>query len=200
MGARLYLPHTGTFTTIDPVPGGNTTAYAYPQDPINSFDLDGRMNWKKWSKRLKTVGKWVGVAGAAACIVASAGLCAVAGAVGLGIAAASSAASWRAGEVSGKRALINFGVEGLLSVVPGARSMKLVGRHSGTVVRSLAISGARGRHAAIGVQGGHRGGVSIVANMRHSARELRGNWQVRTLRTAVGTVSQVGLGYRSYKG
>jgi RHS repeat-associated protein len=43
MGVRLYNPTTGLFTSVDPVPGGNTTAYAYPQDPINSFDLDGRM-------------------------------------------------------------------------------------------------------------------------------------------------------------
>lgn len=51
MGARPYLPYTGTFTTIDPVPGGNTTAYAYPQDPINSQDLDGQ--WKKWLNKKK---------------------------------------------------------------------------------------------------------------------------------------------------
>ncbi|MBE7702390.1 hypothetical protein H9623_19045, partial [Oerskovia sp. Sa1BUA8] len=74
MGARLYNPITGLFTSVDPVAGGNTTSYAYPQDPINSLDLDGMINWKKWSKRLKTVGKWAGIAGAAACIIASAGL------------------------------------------------------------------------------------------------------------------------------
>ena len=41
MGARLYLPHAGTFTSLDPVEGGNTTAFTYPQDPVNSQDLDG---------------------------------------------------------------------------------------------------------------------------------------------------------------
>lgn len=42
MGARLYNPATGRFTTTDPVPGGNTNTYTYPNDPTNTTDLDGR--------------------------------------------------------------------------------------------------------------------------------------------------------------
>lgn len=42
MGARPYNPVTGQFTSMDPVYGGNSTTYAYPQDPINGYDLDGR--------------------------------------------------------------------------------------------------------------------------------------------------------------
>lgn len=41
MGARVYNPGSGQFTSTDPVYGGNTTAYAYPQDPVNAVDLDG---------------------------------------------------------------------------------------------------------------------------------------------------------------
>ena len=41
MGARLYNPTTATFTTRDPIPGGNTTTYTYPQDPINMSDTTG---------------------------------------------------------------------------------------------------------------------------------------------------------------
>lgn len=47
MGVRLYNPVRGAFTTVDPVAGGNTTAYAYPQDPINKVDLDGKAKKKK---------------------------------------------------------------------------------------------------------------------------------------------------------
>jgi RHS repeat-associated protein len=52
MGARLYNPATGAFTSTDPVFGGNTTAYAYPQDPINTFDVNGTFNWKKAFKNV----------------------------------------------------------------------------------------------------------------------------------------------------
>ncbi len=41
MGARSYLPELGIFTATDPVEGGNTTTYTYPQDPINHSDLTG---------------------------------------------------------------------------------------------------------------------------------------------------------------
>ena len=47
MGSRVYNPGNGLFLTVDPVPGGNVTAYTYPQDPINSFDPggDARLNY-----------------------------------------------------------------------------------------------------------------------------------------------------------
>lgn len=48
MGVRLYNPLTGTFATPDPVLGGNVTAYTYPQDPINSTDLDGKVCIAGW--------------------------------------------------------------------------------------------------------------------------------------------------------
>lgn len=41
MGVRLYNSVTGLFTSRDPVEGGNTTSYAYPQDPKNSHDITG---------------------------------------------------------------------------------------------------------------------------------------------------------------
>jgi RHS repeat-associated protein len=41
MGARAYLPSIGRFTSMDPVPGGNVNAYAYPLDPVNFSDVSG---------------------------------------------------------------------------------------------------------------------------------------------------------------
>ena len=43
MGVRLYNPTLGRFLQVDPVPGGSSNDYDYAgQDPINTFDLDGR--------------------------------------------------------------------------------------------------------------------------------------------------------------
>ncbi|MGQ0465112.1 MAG: DNRLRE domain-containing protein [Sporichthyaceae bacterium] len=42
MGARLYNPSTGQFTSTDPEYRGNETAYSYPGDPVNSHDVTGR--------------------------------------------------------------------------------------------------------------------------------------------------------------
>lgn len=50
MGVRIYNPVTGEFTSTDPVFGGNSTAYTYPQDPINMYDLDGRLGCG-WCKK-----------------------------------------------------------------------------------------------------------------------------------------------------
>jgi YD repeat-containing protein len=63
MGVRLYNARRGLFTSVDPVPGGNTTAYTYPQDPVNGFDLDGRINWgnawKSFKAKAASVGRMI---------------------------------------------------------------------------------------------------------------------------------------------
>ncbi|MFB7672289.1 RHS repeat-associated core domain-containing protein [Kitasatospora purpeofusca] len=46
MGVRLYNPTTGRFLSLDPVPGGSANPYEYASgDPVNQYDLDGRVCW-----------------------------------------------------------------------------------------------------------------------------------------------------------
>jgi RHS repeat-associated protein len=42
MDVRLYNSVTERFTSVDPVKGGNTTRYSYPQDPVDRAEYDGR--------------------------------------------------------------------------------------------------------------------------------------------------------------
>ncbi|WP_203568998.1 DNRLRE domain-containing protein [Aestuariimicrobium ganziense] len=75
MGARLYNPASGLFTSLDPEFQGGDTSYGYPTDPVNSADLDGRRWWSKsrvW-KAVKTFSSALGmVPGCTVCYVISA--------------------------------------------------------------------------------------------------------------------------------
>jgi hypothetical protein len=87
---RLYVPGLGRFLQVDPVPGGGANAYDYArQDPLNTFDLDGRFGWKKFFKRVLRVA-------VAAATVASMFSCPVCTAIGYGLAAYSAYNGYRA--------------------------------------------------------------------------------------------------------
>lgn len=102
MGVRLYNPILGRFLQVDPIVGGNATAYDYVYgDPVNKLDLDGKRcvfgrNANK-SCRGARQARWIGVGAVAlgtavvigaACSV-TAGLACVAFAAGYGALGAS---------------------------------------------------------------------------------------------------------------
>ncbi len=121
MGARLYNPTTGRFTSIDPEPEGSPSAYAYPTDPINGFDLDGR-RWGWLKRHAGTIGTIAGVAA----VFAS-------GPVGWGLAAVAIAGSaysarqkWRAGNRRGAAWDAAGAVVGVGAAIRAARAARLL--------------------------------------------------------------------------
>ncbi|WP_328334433.1 DNRLRE domain-containing protein [Kribbella sp. NBC_00382] len=166
MGVRLYNPATGLFTSTDPVAGGNPNAYTYPTDPINSFDLDGRFGWKKFWKRAATV---TGFVAAGACILATAGACAVAIGASLIASAGWNAYQYRHGSISGRTALTNFGIDAIGAAFKPIRGFKYAARHRGAIRMSGRMLRSRlGRHRG-GL--GHR--VNIGRHLRHLGSSIR---------------------------
>jgi RHS repeat-associated protein len=43
MGARVYLPTAGRFTSPDPIEGGTPNNYVYPVDPVDTQDFSGKV-------------------------------------------------------------------------------------------------------------------------------------------------------------
>jgi len=42
MGARIYIPALGRFTSVDPLEGGAANRYVYATDPVNTADINGQ--------------------------------------------------------------------------------------------------------------------------------------------------------------
>jgi RHS repeat-associated protein len=148
MGVRLYNATRGLFTAVDPVAGGNENVYAYPSDPVNASDLDGR--WWGWRKTLRRAAKITGFVALGACIVASAGLCAAATAGAIAASVAWNGYQKRHGDdhgrrVSWKRTFANIGIDAAAGRFRAVRSVTRYAKHGRPVARLLR---SYGRHRA----------------------------------------------------
>nr|WP_228489261.1 RHS repeat-associated core domain-containing protein [Raineyella fluvialis] len=85
MGGRLYIATLGRFLSIDPKEGGTDNNYAYANDPVNEFDLEGTgiLNWLV--KNQGWVTPALGVAQTVGCIVGGLITCAAVTAVAWGV-------------------------------------------------------------------------------------------------------------------
>ena len=129
MGDRFYNAITGAFTSVDPEPGGNVTAYAYPTDPINSFDLDGHWKlWRSvkkfWGKHGGTIIKGAGIAAFGVCVLASGGACAVAGAAVAAVSIANNAVRWHNRQITGKQFAFSSALDVGSAMLPGLRAFR----------------------------------------------------------------------------
>lgn len=114
MGARVYNPTTGQFTSTDPEFGGGETAYGYPTDPINAFDLNGQ--WWSWTRTAwhdvrRHWGTYLSYGAVGACVFATAGLCGIATVATIAYSGYSNYRSWRSGRTSGWHAAASFGYD-----------------------------------------------------------------------------------------
>lgn len=117
MGARLYNPATGTFTSLDPVLGGNDTNYGYPNDPINTTDITGQ--WmEQWAGALGTISDIAGLIPSALCAVCG-GLAAVTGVASAGLYYASGK------KTAAKERLLNTAI-GLIAGAAGKFATKAI--------------------------------------------------------------------------
>ena len=127
MGARQYVAALGRFLCVDPVVGGNSNAYNYPNDPINGADLDG--NWG-WADTINVAALVVGIAAGVAC--AASVVCGII--AGAAIGAAAGIATYAATTKPAAYTVSGFAGAGVWGAVGGA-----LGRVGGALSVQVAL-------------------------------------------------------------
>jgi RHS repeat-associated protein len=191
MGVRLYNSATGQFASLDPVPGGNTTAYTYPQDPINAYDLDGlcwagfswactaakavartatsvaKTAWKNKATILRRAATVTGVVATGACIFATAGVCGIVTVVAVGASAAWNGYQAATGRQSWSDATLNTVVDAGSLLIRPLRNVKVNPRHGAPyMMGALGTAVKHPVHAA----------ASVAGNMYYGYRSYRNGW------------------------
>jgi hypothetical protein len=147
MGARVYNPVTGQFTSPDPIPGGNENTYTYPNDPINQNDFTGCWFWESQSFWYGlAVGVLAGIAVSSVCAFTALytfGLgCVAAMAIGGGLVGASKAMfEGRSQNIHGAALAHKFIKEGIIGAVTGVVSGGAGSIASG-ILEKTAVHGA----------------------------------------------------------
>jgi hypothetical protein len=163
MGARVYNPVTGQFTSPDPIPGGNETTYTYPNDPINQNDYTGCWFWEERSF-------WVGAIVGTITTLIVAGICGATGVVTVGAGCVAAMALGGA---------FSAGIESLVE----GRDQNL---HGGALFRKVAVG------ALIGAAGGVLGG-SLGMTLARRLSKISGKDGLESVLDFVsGTVSEKG--------
>lgn len=182
MGARIYIPTLGRFTSVDPVKGGTQNDYVYVTDPINANDFTGEGWFDGIVNVVNVASNWVNAnreaIGIAVAIVVTVAVFAVAAPVILAGAVALGASAAIAGTIAAVGASALGGAAGYLAgnAVSGTQS---TWQGTGQAALIGGATGGIGAMASIGAkilsQSLSKAGAAITNTAKSLPRTLPNN-------------------------